>query len=123
MPPNAIAVKSADTDDIEGIDLLAEGCPIEWIITKSALQEGWDRPFAYILVSLNNTGSGQSMTQLIGRILRQPDQQRLPDPYGDLNESYVYCLHKRAGNLPGSQNRPRKGRLRGRCRLSHRRCV
>jgi len=95
----AIAIKSADTDDIEGIDLLADGCPIEWIITKAALQEGWDCPFAYILVSLNNTGSGQSMTQLIGRILRQPDQQRLPDPYGDLNESYVYCLHKRAGEI------------------------
>ena len=51
------------------MDLLAEGCPVEWIITKAALQEGWDCPFAYILVSLNNTGSQQSMTQLVGRVL------------------------------------------------------
>jgi len=99
VPEKAIAIKSADTDDIEDIDLLAEGCPIEWIITKSALQEGWDCPYAYILVSLNNTGSGQAMTQLIGRILRQPDQQRLPEPFADLNESYIYCLHKRAGEI------------------------
>jgi type III restriction enzyme len=68
----AIAIKTSEKDDIEGIDLLAEGCPIEWIITKAALQEGWDCPFAYILVSLNNTGSQQSMTQLVGRVLRQP---------------------------------------------------
>jgi type III restriction enzyme len=99
IPEKAIAIKSSDTDDIEGIDLLAEGCPIEWIITKAALQEGWDCPYAYILVSLNNTGSGQSMTQLIGRILRQPNQQRLPEPFADLNESYIYCLHKRAGEI------------------------
>ncbi len=96
---HAIAIKSADTDDIEDIDLLAEGCPVEWIITKQALQEGWDCPYAYILVSLTNVGSGQSMTQLIGRILRQPDQRRLPDGFRDLNESYVYCLHKRAGEI------------------------
>ncbi len=32
-----IAIKSSDKDDIEGIDLMDDGCPIEWIITKSAL--------------------------------------------------------------------------------------
>ena len=69
---SAIAIKTSEKDDIEGIDLLADGCPVEWIITKAALQEGWDCPFAYILVSLNNTGSQQSMTQLVGRVLRQP---------------------------------------------------
>lgn len=93
----AIAIKSADTDDIEGLDLLDPGCPVQWIITKSALQEGWDCPFAYILVSLNNTGSGQSMTQLVGRVLRQPFQERTP--YAELNESYVYCLHKKASEI------------------------
>ena len=81
----------------EGLDLLDQNCPIEWIITKSALQEGWDCPFAYILVSLNNTGSGQSMTQLVGRILRQPYQERTP--LEELNESYVLCLHKTAGEI------------------------
>jgi type III restriction enzyme len=97
--PAAIAIKSAQTDDIEGIDLLADGCPVEWIITKSALQEGWDCPYAYILVSLNNTGSAQAMTQLVGRILRQPDQTRLPEAFDDLNQSYVYCLHKGAAEI------------------------
>ena len=95
---NAIAVKASAKDElVEHEDLLDPNCPIEWIITKSALQEGWDCPFAYILVSLNNTGSGQSMTQLVGRVLRQPYQERTP--YAELNESYVYCLHKRASEI------------------------
>jgi type III restriction enzyme len=93
----AIAIKSSEKDDIEGIDLLDEGCPIEWIITKAALQEGWDCPFAYILVSLNNTASKQSMTQLVGRVLRQPHQARTA--FEGLNESYVYCLRKKAGDI------------------------
>ena len=89
-----IAIKSSEKDDIEGINLLAEGCRINWIITKAALQEGWDCPFAYILVSLNNTGSEQSMTQLIGRVLRQPFAEKTE--HNELNESYVYCLKAKA---------------------------
>ena len=94
---SAIAIKTSDKDDIEGIDLLAEGCPVEWIITKAALQEGWDCPFAYILVSLNNTGSQQSMTQLVGRVLRQPNVERTP--FDELNESYVFCLKRKAADI------------------------
>lgn len=92
-----IAIKSSEKDDIEGIDLLADGCRINWIITKAALQEGWDCPFAYILVSLNNTGSAQSMTQLIGRVLRQPFAEKTEQ--SELNESYVYCLKERADSI------------------------
>lgn len=97
VPGTAIAIKSASTDDIEGIDLMDPGCPVEWIITKSALQEGWDCPFAYLLVSLNNTGSRQSMTQLVGRILRQPFQEKTGRE--ELDESYVYCLHQTATEI------------------------
>lgn len=99
VPETAIAIKSSEKDDIEGVDLLSEGCPVEWIITKAALQEGWDCPFAYILVSLNNSGSRQSMTQLVGRVLRQPYTERTP--FNELNESYVYCLRRRASDITG----------------------
>ena len=54
------------------------------------MQEGWDCPYAYILVSLSNTRSKQSMTQLVGRVLRQPFAAKTPAR--ELNESYVYCL-------------------------------
>ena len=97
IPQSAIAIKSSETDDIEGIDLLAEDCPIEWIITKAALQEGWDCPFAYLLVSLNNTGSQQSMTQLVGRVLRQPYAERTA--FDELNQSYVFCLKRKAADI------------------------
>ena len=93
IPETAIAIKTSAKDElnVEGVNLDDPECPIEWIITKSALQEGWDCPFAYILVSLNNTESGQAMTQLVGRILRQPYQVKTGVPA--LDESYVYCLH------------------------------
>jgi len=90
----AIAIKSSEKDDIEGIDLLDANCPIEWIITKQALQEGWDCPFAYILVSMAQTGATRSMTQLVGRVLRQPEQKRTD--FEALNQSYVFCLRRRA---------------------------
>ena len=119
VPAEAIAVKSSEKDDIEGIDLLDEGCPVEWIITRSALQEGWDCPFAYILVSLNNTSSAQSMTQLVGRVLRQPHATKTT--FDELNESYVYCLKKRAQDVTREVKagagegglRGRRGRRRG----------
>lgn len=92
-----IAIKTSDKDDIEGIDLMDEGCPVQWIITKAALQEGWDCPFAYILVSLDNTGSERAMTQLIGRVLRQPYQRRVSAEA--LNQCYVYCLRESATSV------------------------
>lgn len=94
---SAIKVQSAEDPGLEDIDLLEPGCPVEWIITKSALQEGWDCPFAYVLVSLDNTGSGRAMTQLVGRVLRQPHQTRTP--IADLNESYAYCLHPKPAEV------------------------
>ena len=97
VPGHAVRVKSSGRDDIEGVDLLAEGCPVEWIITVRALQEGWDCPFAYVLVSLLNSKSQTTITQLVGRVLRQPDQTRTPFP--ELNESYVYCLHRGAAEI------------------------
>ncbi len=97
VPEAAIAVKTSEKDEIEDIDLLAEDCPVQWIITKAALQEGWDCPFAYILVSLSNTARQQSMTQLVGRVLRQPNAQKTT--FNDLNESYVFCLQRRAADI------------------------
>jgi hypothetical protein len=49
FPESHIAIKSSEKDDIEGIDLFANDCEIRYIITKQALQEGWDCSFAYVL--------------------------------------------------------------------------
>ena len=72
IDPSNIAIKSSENDGLENVDLLSMDCPVRFIITKQALQEGWDCPFAYILAVLTNPGSQTAITQLVGRILRQP---------------------------------------------------
>ena len=61
-----------DLNQPENQDILSPTCRIRVIITKQALQEGWDCPFAYVLCSLSASSNLNAMTQLIGRILRQP---------------------------------------------------
>ena len=92
-----IAIKSSEADDIEGINLLSRDCPIRFIITKQALQEGWDCSFAYILTVLTNPNSQLSMTQLLGRILRQPYAKKTKTI--ELDESYVFCYRPRTLDL------------------------
>lgn len=93
-----IAVKSAELDELRDFDdiggLLARDCPIRYIITKHALQEGWDCSFAYVLAILTNPHSKTALTQLVGRILRQPYARKTHVP--ELDESYVYCFQRTA---------------------------
>jgi len=67
---------------------LSESCEIRYIITKEALKEGWDCSFAYILGVIPNAKSESSMTQLVGRILRQP--YAIKTGIKELDESYIY---------------------------------
>ncbi len=87
--PEEVAVKTSEENDIEGMDLLARDCEVKFIITKQALQEGWDCPFAYILTVLTNPSSQLSLTQLVGRVLRQPYATKTK--IKELDESYVFC--------------------------------
>jgi type III restriction enzyme len=85
-----IRLKTSETDELGNEDLLAESCPVRYIITKDALREGWDCPFAYILAILSKTTANTALTQMIGRVLRQPHAQltnRQP-----LDECYVFTF-------------------------------
>lgn len=95
--PEQIAVKSSEKDEIEDIDLLDPECPILYIITKQALQEGWDCPFAYVLATLVQAKAPVSMTQLVGRILRQPGARKTGIPA--LDECYVFFCKDSTGEL------------------------
>jgi len=88
VPAYEIAVKSSEMDEIREARLLSESCEIRYIITKEALKEGWDCSFAYVLGVVPNAKSESSMTQLVGRILRQPYAKKTG--FKDLDESYVY---------------------------------
>ena len=95
--PDYVAIKSSEKDDIEGIDLLSESCSIRYIITKRALQEGWDCSFAYILAILTNPSSRTAMTQLVGRILRQPEARKTGVSL--LDECYIFTRFKSAEDI------------------------
>ena len=89
-----IAIKTAQQNDLsnpENQDLLSPTNRIRAIITKQALQEGWDCPFAYVLCSLAASTNSSAMTQLVGRILRQPGAQKTG--ISVLDECHVITHH------------------------------
>ncbi|MDP2643261.1 MAG: DEAD/DEAH box helicase family protein [Candidatus Peregrinibacteria bacterium] len=92
-----IAMKTSSKNDIEGQDLLSPQCAIRFIITKQALQEGWDCPFAYSLTVLGGSKSKTALTQLVGRVLRQPYARKTK--IKELDESYVFCLRDSSKDL------------------------
>lgn len=96
-----IAIKTSQKDELRDIDeiggLQSRECPIRFIITKQALQEGWDCAFAYVLTILTNPNSKTALTQLVGRILRQPHAKKTRVNW--LDESYVYCFQRRGADL------------------------
>lgn len=83
-----IRLKTSDTDELGDDDLLADTCPVRFIITKDALREGWDCPFAYVLAILSKTTANTALTQMIGRVLRQPHAALTGRQV--LDECYVY---------------------------------
>jgi type III restriction enzyme len=72
IPEEEIKIKTAEKDELKGIDLMSKSCPVRYIITINALKEGWDCPFAYVLASLADKSSAVDVEQILGRVLRQP---------------------------------------------------
>ena len=95
VPAEAVRVKSAQLDEIAGEDVLSEYSTVKWIITKAALMEGWDCPFAYLLVMLDNTRAQRAITQLVGRVMRQPHARRTGRDR--LDQCYVHCWNTDVG--------------------------
>jgi type III restriction enzyme len=87
IPESHIKIKTANVDELKGIDLMGKECEVRYIITINALKEGWDCPFAYILASLADKSSSVDVEQILGRVLRQPYVQKHKS--FQLNLSYV----------------------------------
>jgi type III restriction enzyme len=87
IPAEHIKIKTANINEIKGIDLMSRDCEVRYIITINALKEGWDCPFAYILASLADKSSAVDVEQILGRVLRQPYVMKHQFPL--LNVSYV----------------------------------
>lgn len=88
LPAAHIAIKTATINELQNQDLFSRDCPIRYIITINALKEGWDCSFAYILASLADRHSETDVTQIVGRVLRQPYARPCVHPL--LNNSYIF---------------------------------
>jgi len=101
IPADHIAIKTSEEDELKEIDdiggLMLRDCPVRYIITKQALQEGWDCAFAYVLAVMDKTHSKTALTQLVGRILRQPYAKKTGIKL--LDESYVFAYRHEASEL------------------------
>ncbi len=90
IPEEQIVIKTAKKDELPKMEvLLSKKSPIRYIITVNALREGWDCPFAYILVSVSNLGARLSVEQTIGRIMRLPYAKEKINPI--LNSAYIFA--------------------------------
>ena len=85
---NTIAIATGEIRGIEGVDLLSPNCPIEHIITVEALREGWDCSYAYVLCSVANIKSKDSVEQLMGRVMRMPFAEKRKNE--KLNLAYAH---------------------------------
>ncbi|MDE0378003.1 MAG: DEAD/DEAH box helicase family protein [Rhodospirillales bacterium] len=98
-----IAIKTAERNDLrqpENQDLLSPMNRVRAIITKQALQEGWDCPFAYVLCALAASTNQHALTQLVGRILRQPNAMKtLIDA---LDECHIVTHHAETRAVVGA---------------------
>ena len=102
-----VAEKHSALDELSAHDLKEDKEPaVRFIITKDALREGWDCPFADALAVLDATTAGTALTQMIGRILRQPDAERFVGGREELNQSHVFV---RMGNVAEAVRKVQEG--------------
>jgi type III restriction enzyme len=88
IPRDKIAVVTGDQKELDGINLFARDCPIDFVITVEALKEGWDCSFAYVFCSAASVHSKKDVEQILGRVLRMPYAKRRKEP--DLNRAYAH---------------------------------
>lgn len=100
IPTEQIKIKTADIDELKNVDLFSPDCSVRFVITVNALKEGWDCSFAYILANLANKHSEIDVTQIVGRILRQPNAKQFSNQL--LNMSYVFTASAQFRNVLGN---------------------
>ncbi len=101
-----IVVATGEKKGLEQIDakyklgIADPACPVTFVITQRALAEGWDCPFAYILVSTASLSSATAVEQLLGRVLRQPDASHRKAKA--LNQSYAFVVSRSFAETAGA---------------------
>lgn len=106
IPAGEIVVATGEEKGLEQIDadyklgIADPACPVKFVITQKALAEGWDCPFAYILVSMASLSSATAVEQLLGRVLRQPGASHRQAKA--LNQSYAFVVSRNFAETAGT---------------------
>lgn len=106
IPASEIVVATGEEKGLEQIDtdyklgIADPACPVKFVITQKALAEGWDCPFAYILVSMASLSSATAVEQLLGRVLRQPGASHRQAKA--LNQSYAFVVSRNFAETAGT---------------------
>jgi len=106
IPAGEIVVATGEEKGLEQIDadyklgIADPACPVKFVITQKALTEGWDCPFAYILVSMASLSSATAVEQLLGRVLRQPGASHRQAKA--LNQSYAFVVSRNFAETAGA---------------------
>lgn len=106
VPASEIVVATGEEKGLEQIaadyklGIADPACPVKFVITQKALAEGWDCPFAYILVSMASLSSATAVEQLLGRVLRQPNARHFAD--ARLNQSYAFVVSRNFAETAGA---------------------
>ena len=106
IPASEIVVATGEEKGLEQIDadyqlgIADPDCPVKFVITQKALAEGWDCPFAYILVSMAELKSATAVEQLLGRVLRQPGASHRSARA--LNQSYAFVVSRNFAETAGA---------------------
>jgi type III restriction enzyme len=106
IPASEIIVATGDEKGLEQVDadyklgIADPSCPVKFVITQKALAEGWDCPFAYILVSMASLHSATAVEQLLGRVLRQPGASHRKARA--LNQSYAFVVSRNFAETAGA---------------------
>jgi type III restriction enzyme len=106
IPADEIVIATGEEKGLEKIDadftlgVADPSCPVKFIITQKALVEGWDCPFAYILVSMASLHSATAVEQILGRVLRQPGAQHRQNRA--LNQSYAFVVSRNFAETAGA---------------------
>jgi type III restriction enzyme len=95
IPEDQVKVATGTRRELDGLDLASRQCVVRYIITKQALREGWDCPFAYVLCTVQSIHSATAVEQLLGRVLRMPyAKQRQHEA---LNKAYAHVTEAQTG--------------------------
>ena len=89
IPEKAIARHGQGYKELDDNDILQPDNPVRFVLTVSALKEGWDCPFAYVLCSVAEMHSSTAVEQILGRVMRLPNARRKQNE--ELNQAYAFA--------------------------------